>query len=29
MGEGTSMKDVEDEFVTMKGGKIELGIGFA
>jgi hypothetical protein len=27
MGEGTSMKDVEDELVTMKGGKIEVGIG--
>jgi hypothetical protein len=26
MGEGTSMKDVEDELVTMKGGKIEVGI---
>jgi hypothetical protein len=29
MGERTSMKDVEDELVTMKGGKIEVGIGFA
>jgi hypothetical protein len=27
MGEGTSIKDVEDEFVTVKGGKIEVGIG--